>query len=104
MTIFNSDGTQYKLEGPNPLMKEQNYFDGFSLHNFDWKPEIKNEDTIVVPVKSDFNIKEIENPLPVLAEDITQPEPSKIVEKIKNRTNNKIIFYFLLYISPTSRL
>ena len=84
MTIFNSDGTQYKLEGPNPLMKEQNYFDGFSLHNFDWKSEIKKENTIVVPVKSDFNIKEIEKPLPV-CEDVTQPEPSKIVEKIKSK-------------------
>lgn len=41
MVIKNKDGSTYRLNGPNPLMTEQDLWAGFSIHNMDFK-----EDTI----------------------------------------------------------
>ena len=74
MTIYNLNGSEYILEGPNPLMKKQEHFKDFVLHNFNWKPEVKEKISIVVPKKSDFHVKEDPPELP----------ESKIVEKIES--------------------
>lgn len=44
MTLYNKDGTVYKLNGPNPLMKAQDFWEDFSTHNMNWKPEIHKDD------------------------------------------------------------
>ena len=40
MVIKNSDGTNFKLNGPNPVMKNQKTWNGFILHNMDWNPYV----------------------------------------------------------------
>lgn len=57
--IKNKDGTIYKLKGPNPLMKEQDQWNKFKIHNFNWEPESKpNSIPEPLQIKSDFVIKE----------------------------------------------
>ena len=73
MVIKNLDGSEYKLKGPNPIMKTQNLWDEFQIHNMNFdeiidkfKNENKkttilnlNKDEIVIEdlKKSDNNIK-----------------------------------------------
>ena len=43
MVIKNKDGSVYKLQGPNPLMEDQafwNALENFTLHNTEWKKTI----------------------------------------------------------------
>lgn len=40
MAIKNKDGSIYRLNGPNPLMREQDLWEGFSIHNMDFKEDI----------------------------------------------------------------
>lgn len=73
MVIKNSDGSIYKLNGPNPVMKEQKTWNGFILHNMDWNPYIfGNEEKPVqsTPVQEykDTFLEELEK---------TQPENPK---------------------------
>lgn len=60
MPIKNKDGTDFKLRGPNPLMKEQELWDAtlFVLHNMKFKPVVSTADTAVTPVKTDFKVCE----------------------------------------------
>jgi hypothetical protein len=57
MTLYNKDGSTYKLSSPNPIMKDQNKWSHFIVHNMEWKPEIKEDGTIVTPLGSDFEVK-----------------------------------------------
>ena len=41
MAIKNKDGTDYRLKGPNPHMKNQLLWDHFELHNMNFE-EIKD--------------------------------------------------------------
>jgi hypothetical protein len=53
MPIKNRDGTEYKIQGPNKIMKEQSFWDRNSvkLFNFnDWK-EIVYKDQQITPLK-----------------------------------------------------
>ena len=36
MVIKNKDGSEYKLRGPNPIMKNQNLWDNFQIHNMNF--------------------------------------------------------------------
>ena len=58
MTLYHKDGSVYKLIAPNPAMKEQNIWSAFSVHNMTWKPEFKEDGTIVMPMGSDFELSE----------------------------------------------
>lgn len=58
MTLYNKDGSVYKLSGPNPAMEAQDVWDGFTLHNMSWDSEIKEDSTVVIPKKSDFDLKD----------------------------------------------
>jgi len=48
MTLYNKDGSVYKLNGPNPMMKEQDFWKEFSTHNLSWKPEIHEDSGVRV--------------------------------------------------------
>lgn len=39
MTLKNKDGSEYKLQGPNPMMKNQDLWAGFVVHNMEWSEE-----------------------------------------------------------------
>lgn len=58
MTLYNKDGSVYKLSGPNPAMKEQKLWGDFVTHNMEWKPETSEDNTVVTPLESDFFVKE----------------------------------------------
>jgi len=85
MAIKNKDGTIYTLKGPNPLMKEQENFKEFALHNFKWTPEVHTSPTKVVPAESDFNIKKLDVQEQKSEPKKEEPQPKKIevVEKIE---------------------
>lgn len=56
--LFNKDGSVYRLQGPNPAMKEQKLWSDFVTHNMEWQEEISKDNTVLNPVDSDFFIKE----------------------------------------------
>jgi hypothetical protein len=58
MTLYNKDGSVYKLSGPNPAMETQDVWDGFTVHNMSWDTETKEDNTVVIPKKSDFDLKD----------------------------------------------
>ncbi len=62
MAIKKKDGKLFRLRGPNPIMKEQIYWDQFKLHNLIWETEvIKSKEEYLRPM-SDFKIKQF-NPV-----------------------------------------
>lgn len=81
MTLYNKDGSVYRLNGPNPAMETQDVWDGFTVHNMKWDAEIQKDNTEVVPNKSDFAIKdsfvaELEKTKPEIK--IVSPKPNNI--------------------------
>jgi hypothetical protein len=76
MSIRKKDGTIYKLSGPNPIMKNQQIWDGkYKLHNF----EEENQKEIIAipkPIKPPEEPKKIEN-LPKKNDFIQELQESK---------------------------
>ena len=60
MAITDKDGKVYKLQGPNPLMKDQDKWDmnDIVLHNFKWGSEVIEDTKKAHKFLSDLNIKE----------------------------------------------
>ena len=56
--LKNKDGTPYKLSGPNPMMKNQELWGNFIVHNMEWDEEKAEDNQKLVPVQTDFNIRE----------------------------------------------
>jgi hypothetical protein len=50
--LKNKDGSVYRLAGPNPLMNEQEFWQDFIKHNFNWHSEV-SENSV------DNNLKDI---------------------------------------------
>lgn len=40
MVIVNKDGSVYKIRGPNPIMKSQDVWEGFEIHNMNFEEHI----------------------------------------------------------------
>lgn len=57
MTLYNKDGSIYKLSAPNPVMKEQEIWTKFIVHNMKWKPEYKEDGSVVMPIESDISLE-----------------------------------------------
>ena len=80
MVIKNLDGSEYKLKGPNPIMKSQNLWDEFEIHNMNFEEIIdkfKNEhkkSTILNLNKDEIIIEDLKKP-----ENIEKTEP--VIEK-----------------------
>jgi hypothetical protein len=75
MAIKNKDGTIYKLNGPIPVMLEQERWGEFHVHNFDWNSTIEKDSSTVKPLDSDFGnlrregfVEELEKTKPVVPE------------------------------------
>lgn len=58
MTLRNKDGSVYKLVGPNPVMKTQNLWGEYTLHNMEYDGEKASDDSKINPVSSDLAIKD----------------------------------------------
>ena len=60
MALRNKDGSIYKLQKPNPMMKYQNIWDNekLILHNMKWISEKAEDKTEVEPIKSDIKVQE----------------------------------------------
>lgn len=91
MVIKNSDGSVFKLNGPNPVMKNQKTWNGFILHNMDWNPYVYGEEKIQQSEKSsvdeykDSFLDELEKNPPVKPK---EPE-NKVVPPVVRETNPK---------------
>lgn len=91
MPLYNKDGTLYRLQGPNPAMKTQQFWNDYKTHNMNWEPQKSQDEAILVPI--DSNIKISESFISEL--EINQPEikvvearPDEIIEKpIKSEIN-----------------
>lgn len=58
MTLKNKDGTPYRLVKPNPIMKTQEIWEEYKIHNMQWEG-VKSADTNQFnPIASDFNVQE----------------------------------------------
>ncbi len=93
MAIKNKDGSPFTLRKPNPIMKEQDIWTNFQVHNLKFKDEAITEDiTEVVP--HDFQIKdfvsELEATKPLEKQVIVLPDLMEKEEKEK-----KPVFYCL---------
>lgn len=91
MTLYNKDGTVYKLDGPNPAMKNQEFWKEFSIHNMSWKPEIHKDSGVrtLDPIKkpptthSESFIEELE----LSKEEFTDAENEYQEEKTETRND-----------------
>lgn len=98
MTLYKKDGSVYKLAGPNPMMQEQNLWNGFKTHNLQWKKDLAEDNTpkVVPPVEEDTfisaldkakpeEIKVLEPEIerkPIVQPDLIEEETSSEIEKI----------------------
>lgn len=74
MVIRNENGSIYKLKGPNPLMKSQDQWEKFELHNLKFESETKKDDIPTTPIKTDFKIKSnVEEKIERIQEPIKSP-------------------------------
>lgn len=78
MAIKNKDGTIFQLQKPNPIMKNQEFWNDYILHNF-------NEESVVIekPKKKYQNIQEIE------PQEIKVPIKETPIEKPKKKEEPK---------------
>ena len=102
MVIKNLDGSEYKLKGPNPIMKTQNLWDEFEIHNMNFEEIIdkfKNENkktTILNLNKNEIIIEDLKKPENTLKNEqpneeiIEQPVENQIVEEqlLEKEENN----------------
>lgn len=60
MALKNKDGSTYKLQKPNPVMKEQVLWanEKFVLHNMKWTGEISEDKTELSPIHSDLIVQD----------------------------------------------
>ena len=58
MALRNKDGTVYKLTSPNPVMKSQELWNEFQVHNMKWEGEKSEDTTLVNPLLSDFDVQD----------------------------------------------
>ena len=65
MAIKNTDGTVFKLRGPNPIVKDQEFWDGYALHNFKYNEVVTKEgDRMRLENLEDIEPEEIIVPVP----------------------------------------
>lgn len=79
MALYNKDGTLYRLQGPNPIMKTQVMWTNFVLHNMKWDAEKAEDLNPIVP--SQPTIKVSESFISEL--EVVQPE-IKVVESVSD--------------------
>jgi len=77
MTLKNKDGSPFRLRGPNPLMREQELWRDFKLHNFQFKGVVVADTTEVTPFESPMHVNDFVGEL-----EATKPEPTVIEKQV----------------------
>lgn len=88
MVIKNADGSIFKLNSPNPVMKNQKTWNGFILHNMEWNPYVSGKDNnqeTKIPVTNEYKdsfIEELQkNPPEKPVEPEVKVEPKPVPDK-----------------------
>ena len=90
--LKNKDGTPYKLSGPNPMMKNQEVWGNFIVHNMEWEEEKSEDNQKLVPVETDFNIREsFISSLDEAKEELKSKEELSPVEKKEPPERKKVV-------------
>ena len=90
--LKNKDGTPYKLSGPNPMMKNQEVWGNFIVHNMEWEEEKSENNQKLVPVETDFNIREsFISSLDEAKEELKSKEELPPVEKKEPPERKKVV-------------
>ena len=58
MTLKNKDGSIYKLSSPNPVMKTQELWTGYTIHNMQWEGEKAEDNNTINPITSNFKVQD----------------------------------------------
>lgn len=108
MTLYNKDGTVYKLNAPNPIMNTQDIWENYTLHNMKWDQETHEGKEALQPIVSDIKIRDsFVKDLELTKEEKAEPQvdiierKSQVQPKIEiktSSTNNQIekIFFHCL--------
>lgn len=88
MVIKNKDGSEYKLRGPNPIMKTQNLWEHFEIHNMDFQEVIdhfkKNHNkTTILNFNKDEIVIEDKN---IKTEELNTNNENKEIDLNQNNT------------------
>lgn len=109
MVIKNKNGSEYRLKGPNPIMKNQNLWDNFEIHNMNFDETIDhfkkttnktvllnfNKDEITIEDKSP-KIKEAQQETKQeIKQEIKQEVKQEIKQEVKNSQIKKTIIHCL---------
>lgn len=87
MVIKNKNGSEYKLRGPNPIMKEQDIWADFQLHNMQFHEEIRENSTNKQKVSKKISlgqtvvVKNEEAPVQPIKVEVPEPTPQPTVIK-----------------------
>ena len=81
MTLYNKDGSVYKLSAPNPIIKDQQIWTKFVVHNMKWRPEYKEDGTAISPIEEDF-AQEIKSQAELFLDELTTSKEDDSAEKI----------------------
>lgn len=107
MAIKRKDGSVYKLQGPNPLMQDQSFWDGEKsvVHNFSFKEIVTSDDNLEDVPCEEINvaIKEVDPATINLKNRTPQPIPRETVhclltqikethDPLYNETRSSLVF------------
>lgn len=73
MTIKNKDGSVYKVRGPNPIMKEQDIWSDFTLHNMSFDQETLQNSVNAIKKNKKIDLGSVTT---VKSDKITAPLPT----------------------------
>lgn len=87
MPIYNKDGTEFKLSGPNPIMKNQDLWGEFTIHNMDFLSKTFKFQTKTPPPPVNLVVKEsFLEALDAAKNEIVEPPPKPKEENILEKT------------------
>lgn len=91
MSIYNKDGSIYKLDGPNPQMKNQNLWEDFTTHNMSWTSELFPDSLEKFDLKSIISPKEeFLNELTSTKEKVNEFDALKNIEEEYERVKQEL--------------
>ena len=97
MALKNSDGTVYKLRGPNPILKDQKLWESFQTHNMHWQGDTLPDSSELQAIKTDFQVRNnfLDDLDQAAAEQEAQVTEIKVVETLQKSeskvTENRIV-------------
>ena len=59
MSIKNKDGSVYRLRGPNPIMRSQDVWEGFEIHNMNFESQTENNNLPQIKKTNKINLGQV---------------------------------------------